>query len=60
MRVLFTSWTFFNGTGTLISFKGFHEVNNLVKRGVHHEINVSDFRRMSPEKLKTILRDPVE
>lgn len=40
--------------------KGIHEVNNPVKRGIHHEINVSNFRRMSSEKLKTILRAPLE
>jgi hypothetical protein len=26
--------------------------------GKHHEIYLSDFRRTSPEKLKTILRQP--
>jgi len=29
-------------------------------RGVHHEIYLSDARRTAPEKLKTILRHPVE
>jgi hypothetical protein len=28
--------------------------------GVHHEIYLSDPRRVAPEKLKTILRIPVE
>lgn len=31
----------------------------LVVRGVHHEIYLSDPRRTSPEKLRTILRQPV-
>jgi hypothetical protein len=29
-------------------------------RGLHHEIYVSDPRRVSPERLKTILRQPIE
>ena len=31
----------------------------LVPRGRHHEIYLSDFRRTAPEKLRTILRQPV-
>lgn len=60
MLVLFTSWAFFNGTASLNPFRGIHEVNNLVKRGIHHEVYLSDFRKTPPEKLKTILREPVE
>lgn len=33
---------------------------NLKMTGKHHEIYLSDFRRVSPEKLRTILRQPVE
>lgn len=33
--------------------------NNLLRNGLHHEIYLSDFRKTSPEKLKTILREPV-
>jgi hypothetical protein len=29
-------------------------------RGKHHEIYLSDFRRTAPEKLKTIIRQPME
>jgi hypothetical protein len=29
-------------------------------RGKHHEIYLSDFRRTAPEKLKTVLRHPIE
>lgn len=29
-------------------------------RGRHHEVYLSDFRRTAPEKLKTILRQPIE
>ncbi len=33
--------------------------NGLVERGKHHEIYLSDPRRVAPEKLKTVLRQPV-
>ncbi|MEV7607471.1 GyrI-like domain-containing protein [Paenarthrobacter sp. NPDC089322] len=33
--------------------------NSLVMTGKHHEIYLSDARRTAPEKLKTILRQPV-
>ena len=29
-------------------------------RGKHHEIYLSDFRRTAPEKLKTVIRHPIE
>jgi hypothetical protein len=38
----------------------FSEKNNLQKNGLHHEIYLSDFRKTAPEKLKTILREPVK
>jgi hypothetical protein len=34
--------------------------NNLTAAGKHHEIYLSDPRRVAPEKLKTILRQPVK
>jgi len=34
--------------------------NNLVEAGKHHEIYLSDPRKTAPEKLKTILRQPVK
>lgn len=34
--------------------------NGLRMTGLHHEIYFSDFRRTAPEKLRTILRQPVE
>jgi hypothetical protein len=34
--------------------------NKLERNGLHHEIYLSDFRKTSPEKLKTILREPVK
>ena len=44
---------------TLKQIATFCEQNKLAKNGLHHEIYLSDFRRTSPEKLKTILREPV-
>jgi hypothetical protein len=44
---------------TLKKLASFMEVNNFRKNGHHHEIYLSDFRRTPPEKLKTILREPV-
>ena len=34
--------------------------NGYVENGKHHEVYLSDPRRVSPEKLKTILRQPVK
>ena len=34
--------------------------NGFVERGKHHEIYLSDPRRVVPEKLKTVLRQPVK
>ena len=34
--------------------------NNYTLRGHHHEIYLSDPRRTKPEKLKTVIRQPVE
>jgi len=33
--------------------------NGYLENGKHHEIYLSDFRKVSPEKLKTVLRQPV-
>lgn len=44
--------------------KDLHErfipMNNLKMRGKHHEIYFNDFQKTAPEKLRTILRQPVE
>lgn len=37
----------------------FIPANNLKLTGKHHEIYLSDFRKVAPEKLRTILRQPV-
>jgi len=34
--------------------------NNLVEAGKHHEIYLSDPRKVTPDKLKTIIRQPVK
>lgn len=39
--------------------KRFIPQNGLAVRGLHHEIYLGDPRKVSPEKLKTILRQPV-
>jgi hypothetical protein len=33
--------------------------NEYIENGKHHEIYLSDFRKVSPEKLRTVLRQPV-
>jgi hypothetical protein len=38
----------------------FTEQNNYTPSGKHHEIYISDPRRVAPEKLKTLLRQPVQ
>jgi hypothetical protein len=45
---------------TLLQMQKFIEKHNLKKNGLHHEIYLSDFRKTAPEKLKTILREPVK
>jgi hypothetical protein len=34
--------------------------NDLTENGLHHEIYLSDPRKMAPEKMKTILRQPIK
>lgn len=43
---------------TLQQMQEFMNAQGLVKNGTHHEIYLSDFRKTSPENLKTILREP--
>jgi len=45
--------------GTIAEMKGFAEQQGLQFHGLHHEIYLSDPRRIPPERLKTILRHPV-
>lgn len=46
-------------TETLFEMREFMSGKNFKKIGHHHEIYLSDFRRTAPNKLKTILREPV-
>ena len=45
---------------SLLQLKAFMGANDLSRNGLHHEIYLSDFRKTAPEKLKTILREPVK
>ncbi|ELR72858.1 hypothetical protein C900_00819 [Fulvivirga imtechensis AK7] len=47
-------------TETLLQMNEFIQENNFDRNGLHHEIYLSDFRKTAPEKLKTILREPVK
>lgn len=51
----------YNQEGPILAdmHKRFIPNNGLVMRGLHHEIYLGDPRKVSPEKLKTILRQPV-
>lgn len=40
--------------------KQFLPANGLVEAGLHHEIYLSDARRVEPAKLRTVLRQPVK
>lgn len=44
---------------TLRKIGEFTNTHQLAKNGLHHEIYLSDFRKTAPDKLKTILREPV-
>ncbi|MCZ6683414.1 MAG: GyrI-like domain-containing protein [Planctomycetota bacterium] len=44
---------------TMAAMAAFVEENGLRFNGIHHEIYLSDPRRVAPEKLRTILRMPV-
>lgn len=45
---------------TLAAIGKFIEEKNFKRNGLHHEIYLSDFRKTPPEKLRTILREPVK
>jgi hypothetical protein len=49
-----------NESTTIAARKAFAESQDLKLHGVHHEIYLSDPRRVAPARLKTILRHPVE
>jgi hypothetical protein len=45
---------------TIEKMRDFMKKNDLVENGLHHEIYLSDPRKMAPNKMKTILRRPVK
>lgn len=45
---------------TLLQLQAFSNEHNFQKNGTHHEIYLSDFRKVPQEKLRTILREPVK
>ncbi|WP_316833557.1 GyrI-like domain-containing protein [Pedobacter nutrimenti] len=45
---------------TLKQIKRFMDANELIRNGFHQEIYLTDFNRTAPEKLRTILREPVK
>ncbi|SMC48862.1 GyrI-like domain-containing protein [Pedobacter africanus] len=51
---------FANEPETLQIMMDFMLARGLKKNGDHHEIYLSDFNKTAPEKLKTILREPVK
>jgi hypothetical protein len=44
---------------SLEKIQAFTKEHDLKRNGLHHEIYLSDFRKTNPEKLRTILREPV-
>ncbi len=45
---------------SIAKMRAFMQKNKLIENGLHHEIYLSDPRRTAPEKMKTILRQPVK
>lgn len=45
---------------TIAEMRKMMELNNFVENGLHHEIYLSDPRKTPPQKMKTILRQPVK
>jgi len=45
---------------TIQKMQDFMQAKGYSRRGKHHEIYLGDPRRASPDRLKTVLRQPVE
>jgi len=45
---------------SLAKMKELMEEKNFIENGIHHEIYLSDPRRVPEEKMKTMLRQPVK
>jgi hypothetical protein len=57
-HILYTG-SYDDETETIANLHRFIESNGYQLRGKHHEIYLNDPRRVSPEKLKTVIRQPV-
>lgn len=53
-------WPYSTELTTIGLMKDFMKENVLTKNGLHHEIYISDRRKTEPEKIKTVLRQPVK
>lgn len=51
--------TYQNETATIQGLHKFIDEQGYELRGKHHEIYLSDMRKTAPEKLKTIIRQPI-
>jgi Uncharacterized conserved protein len=60
-RIIHASWRLRNcDTGpTIERLHSFIAEQGYVRAGKHHEVYLSDPRRAAPEKMKTIIRQPV-
>jgi hypothetical protein len=58
VQILYTG-AYQNEAPTIAKLHEFIKTNGYQTNGKHHEIYLSDIRRTSPEKLKTILRQPI-
>jgi hypothetical protein len=45
---------------TIKAMKVYYTENNYTENGLHHEVYLSDPRKTAPEKMKTILRQPIK
>ena len=45
---------------TIGQMKDFMKENGFIENGLHHEIYLSDPRKTEPEKMKTVLRQPIK
>jgi hypothetical protein len=45
---------------SIVRLHGFIAARGLRPRGCHHEIYLSDPRRAAPDKMRTVLRQPVQ
>jgi hypothetical protein len=58
VQILYTG-AYVNETATIAEMHQFIKSNGYTTNGKHHEIYIGDPRKTSPEKLQTILRQPI-